>query len=285
MSVAQDAVRTKAQGPPAVAPDLALSRVALTNKRPQHSPAQTTQARANYQRLPLSFEPNQGQAGSDVQYLARGGHFNVFLTHDEVVFSFARRSARRRQLFDNADGGSEPPTLSSIELRLQGASPRAAVSGVEALLGKANYLVGRDPKQWHLDLPTFAKVRYRNVYPGIDLLYYGNQGELESDFIIAPGANPEAVKLSVAGAEGMTIDASGDLILRMQDGALRLRKPLVYQESGSSRQQIAGSYVLAGQNQVGFRVAQYDHSRRLVIDPVLSYSTYLGGNGVDEATA
>ena len=286
-SIAQDiAVSTKARGAPAVATDLARLPAALANKRARVFPAATSQARANYARLPLSFEPNQGQAGEQVQYLARGGRFNVFLTRNVLVISFGKRAGRRRKLFDDVESDDpEPPVLTNLEVRLQGASPSATASGVEELLGKANYLVGRNPQQWHVNVPTFAKVRYRDVYPGVDLLYYGNQGELESDFVVAPGANPEVVKLSVAGAEAVTIDAAGDAVLRMKDGALRLRKPFVYQETGGARRQIAGNYVLAGNNQLSFKVAQYDHSQPLVIDPVLSYSTYLGGNSVDEITA
>ncbi len=279
VSVGQDAVRTKA-GAVHSSTDLVKSQMAPA------PPAQKQRVLANYSRLPLSFEPNQGQAGSPVKYLARGGQFNVFLTPDEVVFGFARRHARRRSVFDLEETAAlEPAELSSLELRMVDANPSSPVVGVEELRGKANYLVGRDRSQWHLNLPTFAKVRYSNVYPGVDLLYYGNQGELESDFIIAPGANPEAVKLSIVGAEQVTLDSSGDVVLRMKAGELRLRKPLVYQEAGNRRKEIAGSYVLASNNQVGFRVSEYDHQRPLIVDPVLSYSTYLGGNQFDEANA
>ncbi len=286
-SVGQDDVaRTKGRVAQAAIQNPTRSAVASAKNRPSASSAQKTQALANYSRLPLSFEPNQGQAGSPVKYLARGGQFNVFLTQDELAFGFARRHSHRRSVFDMEDSAAlEAPELSSLELRLVGANPSSPVWGEEQLGGTANYLVGRDPSQWHVNLPTFAKIRYRNVYPGVDLLYYGNQGELESDFIIAPGANPEAVKLSVAGAEAITIAPSGDLVLRMQDGELRLRKPLVYQTVGTSRKQIAGGYVLASNNQVSFRVARYDHKQPLIIDPVLSYSTYLGGSGSDEANA
>ncbi len=286
-SVGQDDVaRTKGRVAPAAIQDPTRSSFAPAKNRPSASSAQKTQAIANYSRLPLSFEPNRGQAGSPVKYLARGGQFNVFLTQDEVAFGFARRHSRRRSVLDMEDPAElEPPELSSLELRLVGANLFSPVLGEEQLGGTANYLVGRDPGQWHVNLPTFAKVRYRNVYPGVDLLYYGNQGELESDFIIAPGADLEAVKLSVAGAEAITVAPSGDLVLRMKAGELRLRKPLVYQTVGSSRKEIAGGYVLAGNNQVSFRVARYDHSQPLIIDPVLSYSTYLGGDQFDEATA
>ena len=241
---------------------------------------------ANYSCLPLSFEPNQGQADSPVKYLARGGQFNVFFTPDEVVFGFARRHARPLSLEDLKEAAAvEPSDYSSLQLRLVGADLHVHVSGVEELRGRANYLVGRDPSQWHLNLPTFARVYYSHVYPGVDLVYYGNQGELESDFIIAPGADPQTVQLSVTGAEAISIAASGDLVLRMKNGELRLCKPLVYQQLGNSRKEIAGSYVLDSNGLIGFRVSHYDNNQPLIIDPVLSYSTYLGGEASDEANA
>jgi hypothetical protein len=157
------------------------------------------------------------------------------------------------------------------------------VSGLEELPGKANYFIGSDPAKWRTNIPTYAKVHYRDVYLGIDLLYYGNQRQLEYDFVVAPGADPKKIVLGFEGADKLEIDAQGDLVLHTADGQIRQKKPLIYQEVDGVRTEIEGSYILKGANRFGFTVAAYDVNRPLIIDPVvLSYSTYLGGSGVDQ---
>ena len=187
----------------------------------------------------------------------------------------------------------QQPAPEVVRLRLVGANANAAVTGGDELPGKANYFIGNDPKKWRTNLPTYATVRYQNVYPGVDLAYYGNQGgQLEYDFVVAPGADPNKIKLSFTGADGMRVDAaSGDLVLKVGDDEVRFQKPLVYQPAAaavsapdarhSSLVTRHCSFVLASNNQVAFRVAGYDPKRALVIDPVLSYSTYLGGSDGD----
>ena len=187
----------------------------------------------------------------------------------------------------------QQPAPEVVRLRLVGANANAAVTGGDELPGKANYFIGNDPKKWRTNLPTYATVRYQDVYPGVDLAYYGNQGgQLEYDFVVAPGADPNQIKLSFTGADGMRVDAaSGDLVLKVGDDEVRFQKPLVYQPAAAA---VSGpdarhsslvtrhcSFVLASNNQVAFRVAGYDPKRALVIDPVLSYSTYLGGSDAD----
>src|SRR5439155_13863369 len=141
------------------------------------------------------------------------------------------------------------------------------------------------PRKWRTNVPTYAKVKYAGVYPGVDLVYYGNQGQLEYDFIVAPGANPSAIALSLQGAERVNVDAQGDLVVDMSGEVVRFHKPIVYQpenprsEIENRKLKIDGHYVLQGENQVGFQMAEYDTSKPLVIDPVLKYSTYLGGSG------
>ena len=167
-----------------------------------------------------------------------------------------------------------------VRLGLVGANPDPEMVGLEPLSGKVNYLTGKDPQRWRTGIPTYAKVRYRDVYPGVDVVYYGAQRQLEYDFVVAPGADPARIRLAVTGAEALNIDATGDLVLRTAGGALRLHKPLIYQETGGARKEIAGGYVLLGKDRVGFRVAAYDTETPLVIDPVLSYSTFLGGASI-----
>ena len=200
-----------------------------------------------------------------------------------------------------ADSGESSGVL---RMRLIGANAKAIVTGAGELLGKSNYFIGNDPRKWRTNVPSYARVKYEGVYPGVDLVYYGNQRQLEYDFVVAPGADPNQIKLSFAGADGMRVDvASGDLVLKMGEEEVRFQKPAVYQPAvfpvpSSSSPSVASpsgpdarhsslvtrhcSFVLAGNDQVAFRVAGYDPKRALVIDPVLSYSTYLGGSGNDE---
>src|SRR5205085_3481250 len=136
---------------------------------------------------------------------------------------------------------------------------------------------------WHANIANYGKVEYQNVYPGVNLIYYGNQQQLEYDFVVRPGADPGAIGLSFQGADQMSLDAAGNLVLHTSGGDVVEHAPVVYQDLGGARQAIAGQYVLGDNGQVGFAVGAYDASRPLIIDPVLSYSTYLGGNGVDHS--
>ncbi len=159
------------------------------------------------------------------------------------------------------------------------ASPR--VEALEELPGKANYFLGNDPTKWRTNVPTYARVHYQDLYPGIDLIYYGNQRQLEYDLVVRPGADPSRIRLGVQGADTLDVDAQGDLVLHTAGGDIRQRKPAAYQEIDGMRQEISGGYVLKGSHTVGFEVGAYDASRPLVIDPVLFYSTYLGGSSDD----
>jgi len=160
-------------------------------------------------------------------------------------------------------------------MKLLDSNPAPVPTALEELPGKSNYFVGDDPEQWRTNVPNCAKVRFADVYPGVDLVYYGNQQQLEYDFVVAPGADPSAVTLGLVGADGMQIDRQGELVLQTRAGEVRWHKPVVYQEVGGKRQMVDGRYVRKVKRAVGFAVASYDRSRPLVIDPVLVYSTYL----------
>ncbi len=243
----------------------------------------------SYGKLPLHFEANQGQTHQNVRFLARGPGYGLYLTAGEAVLVLAqpkpgRQRDRRGPLERRA--AKAPAQLFALRVHLVGAEPDPRASGIEELPGKANYFIGDDPAQWRTAVPTYAKVHYRDVYPGIDLVYYGNQRQLEYDFVVAPGADPEKIALGFEGADKLEIDAQGDLVLHVTERAIRQHKPVIYQEVNGIRHEIDGGYVLKGAEQVSFKVAAYDRSRPLIIDPVvLAYSTYLGGSISDGGLA
>lgn len=237
----------------------------------------------NYGKLPLTFEANQGQTDSHVKFLSRGSGYALFLTGDEAVISMRGGEAKPST---SHVGKLHPKAVVSknsavLRMKLVKANRTAKVIGADELPGKSNYFIGNDPKKWRNNVPTYAKVKYEGVYSGIDLVYYGNQRQLEYDFVVAPGADPRRIRFDVLGAKSISQDAHGDLLLRTSAGEVRWQKPVVYQEKDGVRQEIDGNYVVKHGHRVAFAVAGYDSKRPLVIDPVLGYSTYLGGSGTD----
>jgi len=231
-----------------------------------------------YGRLPLAFEANQGQTDSQVKFLSRGAGYGLFLTPTEAVLTL------KPSALSNQHSAKQMPGSAVLRMKLLNANPKTIVSGQDELPGKSNYFIGNDPKKWHTDVPQYAKVRYAKVYPGVDLVYYGNQRELEYDFVLQPGAKPEAIRLGIEGASKLRLER-GDLVLTSAAGEVRLRSPRIYQEVNGVRQEVRGGYVVTGKKEVGFRVSSYDRNRALVIDPSLAYSTYFGGSGDDGVRA
>src|SRR5439155_252348 len=186
---------------------------------------------------------------------------------------------------DNAQGTKDkgPGTNDVLRMKLAGANPAPEASALDRLPGTANYFIGNNPKNWRTGIPTYGRVLYKNVYAGIDLAYYGNQGQLEYDFVLEPGADPKAIRLSFEGGGMLKLDAQGGLTLGGTDRRVRFGKPRLYQEINGRKHRVSGRYVLQGPRQVGFEVASYDTSRPLTIDPSLSYSTYLGSTDFDQA--
>src|SRR5437588_4708067 len=241
-----------------------------------------------YGRLPLHFEANQGQTREDVRFLSRGAGYGLYLTASEavLVLTTANPDAKRDARSPSERRDAQPPARSiALRMSLVGATRRPLVSGRDELPGKANYFIGKDPARWRTNVPTYAKVHYREVYRGIDLVYYGNQRQLEYDFIVAPGANPKKIVLGFTGAEKLEIYTEGNLVLHAAQRDIRQHKPIIYQLIDGVRTEVEGGYVLKGAKRVGFELAAYDRRRPLVIDPVLSYSTYLGGAGYDDGYA
>ena len=231
-----------------------------------------TRSAGAWGKLPLSFEANVGQAEGDVDFLARGSGYTLFLKSAEAVLALRQAAPAR----------PERPSGAVLRMQLSGADPYAAVTGALRLLGKANYFIGNDPTRWRTDVSTYGRVLYKDIYPGIDLAYYGDQGQLEYDFLVAPGTDPSVIGLRYAGVDTMEVDSHGDLILKVAGAEIRQRKPLIYQENGDIRREVAGGYSIRGRDEIKFAVGTYDLSRPLVIDPVLVYSTYLGGSVQDE---
>jgi hypothetical protein len=259
---------------------------------------------ADYGKLPLSFEANEGQVDPQVRFTSRGDGYSLFLTDREAVLALSRKSGQQaseilplkpKEGLNGAPGKSRAKDALKtdvVRMQLAGASDGLKVEGEEKLPGMANYFIGRDPAKWHADVPTYSKVKYAGVYPGIDLVYYGNQRQLEYDFVVAPGADPKQVRLHFAGAEKLKLNSDGDLMVIAKNGEIAFHKPVVYQlrsehleagqrvgESAGQRELVDGKFTLLANNVVGFKLGSYDMSRAVVIDPTLAYSTYLGGTG------
>jgi Beta-propeller repeat len=281
--------------------------------------------------LPLSFEINRGQTDGRVKFLSRGKGYSLFLTGNEAVFrlndpvasrqGLARNHViadkERKQRLDIQPGVTSPklfeglnslirlpevPTASPdaqatsvLRMQLMGANPAAQVSGLEELPGKSNYFIGNDPKKWRTNVLSYAKVKYQDIYPGIDLVYYGNQRQLEYDFVVQPRSNPSQIALNIEseGASSKTsvprVNAQGDLVVTTGTGEVIFQKPVVYQPAGDETPKrpktLDGHYLIRNDGVVTFEVAFYDRRKPLVIDPVLGYSTYLGGTLGDFATS
>ena len=284
-------------------------------------PSSGMQLAGRYGKLPLSFEVNRGQSAKEVKFLARGQGYVLFLTRDEAVLALRKpgRTPQQRRALSALSGRLQntydplqllrPETVfgtflrvadaspvrgaraarddrprstdAALALRLVGASSGARVSGLDELPGKCNYFLGNDPKKWRRNVPTYARVKYHGVYPGVDLTFYGNQQQLEHDFVVSAGADASRIGFRLEGSKEVSLDAAGDLMIVVEGGQIHFQRPLIYQEDGGVRREIAGGYVLKGAREVGFKGGAYDPTRALVIDPVLVYSTYLGGNSYD----
>jgi hypothetical protein len=304
-----------------------LLKIGTFGGAPRLSPTGGAKASVRRAALPLGFEANRGQTDTRVKFLAHGEGYGLFLTQDGMVMELRSSAVRLKRPASAAKSTMGRPASNPtvIHMKLLGAAPNAVIAGDRELPGKANYFIGNDPAKWRTNISTYANVRYQNVYPDIDLVYYGNQGgQLEYDFVVAPGADPGAISMELesnanSGPTGsavpLRISAEGDLILPALNGGVRLHKPLVYQEADAGPQAIVpggaggllswtaralpgmlhgrneatpiagsphpsksrtilnGGFTLEAGNRVRFTIPPYDHTRPLVIDPVLVYST------------
>ena len=245
----------------------------------------------DYARLPLSFESNRGQADSRFKFLAHAGRLSLLLGPNETVFSLSGAAQRPLSHIGlHAPGPVVPtgpppvPDRTAIRMKLVGADPAARIEGVDKLPGVVSYFRGPDSRNWHAGIPTYSKVRYRSIYPGVDLVYRGDQRELECDLALAPRANPGTIRLAFEGADRIDVDRDGALVLGTRLGRITLRQPVAYQETAGVRKSVASAYRLAGGSGVRIELGAYDHSKPLVIDPII-WATYVGGSSVDEANA
>ena len=221
-------------------------------------------------RLPLAFELNRGQSEARVKFLSRNRDYTLSLTSSGVTLLLRKPGSSSSGRF---------------EMRLVDGVPAPRVLAEDPLPGKVNYLLGNNPQRWRTGIPTYAKVRYVNVYPGIDMILHGEQGELEYDFEVKPNGDPRRITLDFSGADGLRIDSRGNLRIQAGDCALLLHQLHVYQRARGRLANVRGRYVIKPPGRVGFQVGAYDHTQELIIDPVLTYSTYLGGSGYDSGSA
>ncbi|HUK91883.1 MAG TPA: SBBP repeat-containing protein [Blastocatellia bacterium] len=265
------------------------------------NPVAKAAAARSFGKLPLSFEPNQGQYDASVRFASHASGCSFLSTDDGMVISFADgRSVQN----ESAKGRLNDPALPegrvvsrpmwskfspavfqkrslrarTLHMQLAGTDPHATTSGEERLPGAFNYMIGADPAKWRTGVPSYGRLRTKGIYKGVDVSYYGNQNKLEYDFIIHPGATPAVIKMSYAGCSGIRVDRNGDLVVSAPWGEIREARPESYQIIGGKRVPVVSAYSV-GKGFVGFRLGSYDRSRDLVIDPILAYSTLLGGTG------
>jgi len=241
-------------------------------------PDSASQARvqANYVRLPLSFEPNVGQVSrkNETRYLSRGGGYSIYLSGSGATLALRHPRV-------NGKRNTIPIVL---RMQLVNGNPNAPMAALDQQPGKSNYFIGNDPSKWLTNVAHYGEVAARGVYRGVDLIYHGNQGQLEYDFEIAPGASPGVIRVALEGAQSTGINAQGDLVVGVEGGEVLFRAPVAYQKTSGGRRIVPSSYALR-KGQIGFRVSKYDERQPLVIDPTLAYSTYLGGSSIDGANA
>ncbi len=237
--------------------------------------------------LPLIFEPNQGQANLNIsdrraKFMTRGSGYSLFLGSEGAILTLASHEQQKHGSGDkNLTGDSARSRVESLQMKLAGANPNPSITGADLLPGMSNYFIGNDPARWRRGVPQFARVRYENIYPGINLVFYGNQGRLEYDFQVAPGANPALAELEFNSAKNLSLQ-NGALLIQGESESIQLESPRVYQEIAGRQEPVEARFVIRGAHRAGFAIGSYDHSRELVIDPILVFSTYFGGSGNEQ---
>src|SRR6266513_1461573 len=253
----------------------------------------------SYSDLPLTFESYDGETTVQNRYVAAGRGYRLSLLQNEAVLDLIAPSKSIEKDTMSHTGGrsvgfrsemfrTEPHSVArntSLHMRMVGANPAPQVLGLAVMPGRTNYFKGHQPSSWQTNVANYSRVQYHDIYPGVDLLYYGNQHELEYDFVVTPGADPNEIRFEVTGARRIQLDAEGNLLFATTTGEVLMRKPLVYQQVGGERREIAGNFHLAEPYQIGVAVSVYDATLPLIIDPALDYATYLGRSVNDRVNA
>lgn len=276
-------LRTKAKASHPAATPTAQSRAL--------SPEQRARVHAQLEALPLAFEANQGQLDPQVKYMARGNGYTVFLTPKDTVFavrssSHASPASAQGKFAGSARKtvrGADQETTSAVFMKLVGANPQPQIVAGRELPGYTNYYIGNDRSKWQTGVKQYAGVSYRDIYPGVNMAFHGQQRQLEFDFIVAPGAKSDSIAMGFTGEKKLATDNSGNLILSAGAGDVVLHKPVAYQERDGKRELVDVGFQVKNRHEVAFALGGYDHSRELVIDPSLSYAMFLGGSAEDEA--
>ncbi len=223
--------------------------------------------------LPISFEENHGQVDSNVRYLAHAGKSAIYFTPNEAVLALYSRDSKKQ------------PALSALRMQWIGANEHPEMVAERPLPGKINYLIGRNPARWHTDLPTYGQVRYRDLFPGVDAVFFGKDGEIEYDLVLSPGTDPKKISFGLEGVQSMKLAGNGDLVLQLANGEVRHRRPMVYQENDGARRWLSAHYVIHNNKTIGYEIAGVNRKLPLVIDPTLLYSTYIGSNTPDSVNS
>lgn len=264
------------------------------NAHPNPAPKPSVPAKANktdvtgaaqiknsYGKLPLRFEPDANSSSSGRRFISHGAGYSLSLSRTGLSLKLESGDPQgkddliTRPAARNAHDDSHKSL--SLNMNLLGSNSASKPEAIDELPGKTNYFIGKNPSHWRINIPTYAKVRYEEIYKGVDLIYYGNQNQLEYDFIVAPGADTGAISLSFDGAQKLSINKRGDLVLSTKAGRVVQHKPVIYQQDGDSKRTIDGSYQLRGHQRIGFSLGKYDPTKPLVIDPTLVYSNVFGG--------
>ena len=282
------AVTAKSRVRPAASQPVAAPAPSAPARMRPVVPAEQSRIASSFGHLPLSFEPNQGQTDAPVKFLSRNSRYNLFLTPSEAVFTLplrSKQSAAARTPFGAARAKhSRLQSEAVLRMEILRGNPAAQLTGATQIEGHSNYFIGRDASKWVRDVPHYERVNYNSVYPGVDLAFYGQQDQLEFDFVVKPGASPDAIALGIEGAHRIRTENSGDLVLCSAAGDVRLLKPVAYQQQGQTRQPVDARFVVKG-SEVALALGQYDRSRELVIDPSVLYATYLGAGSEDDGYA
>jgi hypothetical protein len=261
------------------------------DQRPAARAVQPPVLSAEQRDRPLAFEANQGQTDPRVKYVARGNGYAVFLTANDTVFAMTSQtsdshlSGKHGLSTARTAAHTAKPTTASIYMRPVGGNSHSEIAAGRELPGYTNYYIGSDPSKWQQGVKQYATVSYRDVYPGVDMAFHGHRRQLEFDFIVAPGADAARIAMGFTGARKLSIDPAGNLLLATAAGDVVLHKPVAYQERDGKRELVEAAFDVKSKQEAAFRLGAYDHQRELVIDPSLSYATYLGGSNEDEVFA